>query len=234
MHISSPQKSSLFELPPIFQGIRKACPGDASFPSNLAGSPFCPGHLFYRGQLASSDSHAVAIVGSRACSPAGESQAFRLAQELAQAGVCIISGLAQGIDGAAHRGALAGGGRTLAVLGTGLNHVYPYEHRELGEQIASRGAIVSQFFPCFTGYAGGSNFRKRNGILAGLSQLLIVVEAQLHSGTADTIRKALAQGRKVGLLSSLVESQQWAAQLAEHPQVFTVREAYCVLERLEA
>jgi DNA processing protein len=174
----------------------------------------------------------VAIVGSRACSQSGEARAFRLAGELAQAGVCIVSGLARGIDGAAHRGAIAASGLTAAVLGTGLQHVYPYEHRELSLQVQESGAVVSQFVPGFTGSA--SSFKKRNYLIAALSQLVVVVEAKLHSGTAHTIKQALAQGRKVGLLRSLVESEGWAAQLAEHHQVFTVHETGCVLERLEA
>lgn len=233
MNLSLPQELSTPIPGPVTQTIRKVYLGNPHFPANLVGTALAPRSLFYRGTLVASDSCSVAIIGSRNCSLDGERCAFSLAYELALAGVCIVSGLALGIDGAAHRGALAARGRTLAVLGTGLDHVYPVAHQELAEQVVSNGALLSQFSPSFTGYPGGGHFKKRNAIVSGLSQLVLVVEAKLHSGTADTIRKALAQGRKVGLVRSLVESQHWAAQLAEHHQVFIIREAYCVLKRLE-
>jgi DNA processing protein len=232
MFISAKESPGRFSLKPVFEGISQVLYGDPHFPSNLIELEAFPERLFYRGTLQPSDSQAVAIVGSRASTPAGTQRAFRLGQELADHGVCVVSGLARGIDAAAHRGALEAGGRTVAVLGTGLNHVYPPEHQALSERIAQGGAVVSQFSPCFTGHPGGRNFRKRNALVSGLSRLVVVVEAQLRSGTANTIKHALAQGRKVGLLRSLVESQRWAAELAEHHLVFTVHTTECVLERM--
>lgn len=219
---------------PVFEGIGLVRSGDLGYPSNLTQLPEFPETLWYRGTLEEYDHRAVAVVGSRACSEPGMKRAYRLARDLAEVGVCVVSGLARGVDGAAHRGALAGGGRTLAVLGTGLNRVYPYEHRDLSEEISRCGAVLSQFLPDYTGSRHGWNFRKRNGLVVGLSQIVIVVEAKARSGTADTIRKALSCGRRVGLLRSLVESEGWAAELAEHHQVFTVRSVECVIERLEA
>jgi DNA processing protein len=232
MTTSTLPRPTLLCLDSPFSEYRRTLLGDPLYPESLASSPHPLPSLYYRGSLESLTRPTVAIVGSRACSASGEARASRLAGEMAQAGVCVVSGLARGIDGAAHRGALAAGGLTVAVLGSGLWHVYPYEHRELSLQVQASGAVVSQFDLGFTGSAW--SFKKRNHLVAALSQLVIVVEARLHSGTAHTIKQALAQGRKVGLLRSLVESEGWAAQLAEHHQVFTVRETGCILERLVA
>ena len=233
MSVAECKEAGLFQLPSLFKGIRLVRSGDPDFPGNLAQLQEYPEKLFYRGALKGPDALAVAVVGSRASSELGEKRAYRLSYELAQAGVTVVSGLAQGIDGAAHRGALAAGSRTVAVLGTGLNQVRPYQHRDLGKAIVqSGGALFSEFFPEFTGYRSGANYLKRNTIVAGLSQVLVVVEAQFQGGTADTIKKALHCGRSVGLLRSLVESQPWAAQLAEVPEVFVVDSTADVLERL--
>jgi DNA processing protein len=208
-------------LVPMFEGIRKVVYGDPLFPRHLTSVPNVPISLFYKGELRESDSISVAVVGSRRASSVGKKRAGRLAAELVGAGITIVSGLAEGIDGAAHRGALTAGGRTIAVMGTGLNHVYPQVHEELFSQIIDQGAAVSQFAPGFTGYRSGRNFLQRNHVLdrggnadaCGMGQVLIVVEAQQRSGSAAAIRVALEQGRPVGLLRSLVEAEAWAAQL---------------------
>jgi DNA processing protein len=175
----------------------------------------------------------VGIVGSRACSDLGEKRSLRLSFELAKEGVTVVSGLAEGVDGAAHRGALKGGGRTLAVLGTGLKHIYPYEHEELGRAVTQRGALVSQFDdPRFSGYRNGRNFLKRNAVIAAFSRVVVVVEAKKRSGSLSTVRAALAQGKPVGLLRSLVESERWAAELARSPEVFVVENTADILERV--
>ncbi len=213
--------------------LRLLYPGDTEFPTNLASSAHCPERLFYRGTLEPTDTAAVALVGSRNCSDQGREAAFSLASDLASSGVCVVSGLALGIDGAAHRGALAAGGRTIAVLGTGLDRIRPLEHLELSNDIADSGAVVSQFAPCFTGYHRGRNYLMRNAVIAGLSQVLVVVEARARSGSLSAVRWAIEQGRPVGLLSSLVESQDWARAMVENDQAFQVDAAEDILKRLK-
>ena len=219
-----------------WERIREVHYGDPLFPRHLMGLPHVPIRLYYMGELRFSDACSVAIIGSRRSSEEGRKRAYRLSAELASAGVTVVSGLAEGIDGAAHRGALAAGGRTLAVMGTGLNHVFPQEHEGLFSQIIEQGAVLSQFAPQFAGYRGGRNFLQRNHILVGMSQLVVVVEAEERSGTAAAVRVALKQGRPVGLLRSLVESEDpacgWAAQLVEMGQAFVVAEAEDVVKRV--
>ena len=234
MFISSPLGAGEFSRKPYLEGLSLTELGDPNFPINLSSSGCSLERLWFQGTLSQKDFRSVAVVGSRRCSEPGRRRACRLSRELARAGVCVVSGLALGIDTAAHRGALAAGGRTLAVLGTGLHHIAPRENRELAEEISKSGALISQFSPGFQGYSSGANFKKRNTVVAGLSQIVVVVEAQLRSGTSDTIGKALTLGRKVGLLASLVESQPWAAELAEHEQAFIVRSSACVVDRLGA
>jgi DNA processing protein len=176
------------------------------------------------------DSVSVAVVGSRACSSLGLRRAARLGRALATAGVCVVSGLARGVDGAAHSACLAGGGRTLAVLGTGLSHCFPACHVSLASRVATSGALVSSFSPAFRG--SRSSFPLRNGLIAALSQVLVVIEAAEHSGTRSAIRSALSLGRPVGLLQSLVASAPWAARLAEEPGVFVVSSVEDVISRL--
>lgn len=220
-------------LVPMFEGIRKVVYGDPLFPRHLTSVPHVPISLFYKGELRKSDSISVAVVGSRRASSEGKKRAYRLAAELVGAGVTVVSGLAEGIDGAAHRGALVVGGRTIAVMGTGLNHVYPQTHDELFQQIIQQGAALSQFDPGFTGYRSGRNFLQRNHVLVGMAQVLVVVEAKERSGSAAAIRVALGQGRPVGLLRSLVEAEAWAAQLADSGRAFVVAGTEDVMRRVE-
>jgi len=138
---------------------------------------------------------AVAIVGTRGATSQGRALARSMARDLAAAGVTIVSGLARGIDAAAHEGALDGRGRTLAVLGSGVDRVYPPEHGALAARIAEQGAVVSEFPLGTTPFAG--NFPKRNRIIAGLSGAVVVVEAPQRSGALVTARLALDEGRDV-------------------------------------
>ena len=142
------------------------------------------------------DQPCIAIVGSRKCSTYGQNSALMLARELAQRGVTIISGLARGIDAAAHRGALEGGGRTVAVMGTGLDEIYPRDHRKLAQQILDGGgALVSQF-PLGVPPVS-ENFPYRNRVISGLSLGVLVVEAAENSGSLITARLAMEQNREV-------------------------------------
>ena len=188
--------------------------------------------LWIRGEYLESDSRAVAIVGSRACSNEGAQDAYELSTELVQSGVCIVSGLALGIDGFAHRAALKAGGRTLAVLGTGLDHIRPVRHRSLYKEILTSGAGVSPFPPSFTGYSDGRNYLQRNTVIAGLSRVLVVADARARSGSLSAARSALRQGRPVGIMASLLRSQSWAESFCQQPGVFVVNSVADVLERV--
>lgn len=153
-----------------------------------------PAALFFRGRLRTGET-AVAVVGTRRCSGYGCSVAQRLGRELAEFGIPVVSGLARGIDAAAHRGALAGGGRTVAVLGTGLDVCYPRENWRLMEEIGVEGAVVSEFPLGMPGQPW--HFPVRNRIIAGLSRAVVVVEAGERSGALITADLALEQGREV-------------------------------------
>jgi DNA processing protein len=151
--------------------------------------------LYIRGELTHEDAWAVAMVGTRKATPYGREVARRLAGELARNGVTVVSGLARGIDGIAHRTALEAGGRTIAVLGSGLDVIYPGEHRGLAREIAQHGAVVSDY-PLGT-QPEGINFPPRNRIISGLSLGTIVIEAGFRSGALITADFALDHGREV-------------------------------------
>ncbi len=185
-------------------GIELLVKGEPSYPKNLENIPAPPLILYSRGRLLPQDELAVAVVGTRRCTVYGRQQAERLAAGLARAGVTVVSGLARGIDAAAHRGALAAGGRTVAVLGTGLATVYPPEHHQLAEQVAAQGALLSEFRLDQKPLAG--LFPQRNRIISGLSLGVIVVEAGRHSGALHTARHAMEQGREVMAVPGRVDS----------------------------
>ena len=169
-------------------------PGDAGYPALLAATPGAP-MLYVRGALVREDALAVAIVGARRASPYGLEVAERLASDLAARGVTIVSGLARGIDTAAHRGALAANGRTIAVLAHGLDQVYPPENRALADEIEAHGAVVSQFGPGEPPHKG--HFPTRNRTIAGLALGVVVVEAAERSGALITAGAAGDFGREV-------------------------------------
>lgn len=168
---------------------------DPAFPSRLREIPYPPPYLFVKGDLGKAAGPAVALVGTRQASYYGLKMSRRLARELAEAGVVVVSGLARGIDTAAHAGALEAGGATVAVLGCGLDVVYPPENRDFYERIPGQGALVSEF-PLGTP-PEGRNFPIRNRLISGLSQAVVVVEAAAKSGTFITVQCALDQGREV-------------------------------------
>ena len=178
-------------------GIRVVTLLDDEYPCNLRQVADAPPVLFVRGSLRPGDSQAVALVGTRRATAYGRAVAERLARDLAGAGVTIVSGLAKGVDTSAHLATLEAGGRTLAVLGNGLDQVYPPENGALARRIAEndRGALVSEFAPGVPPDA--VNFPRRNRIISGLSRATVIVEAGERSGALITADFALEQGREV-------------------------------------
>jgi DNA processing protein len=176
-------------------GVAVLVEGDDDYPALLARIDDPPGVLFVRGSIEPCDALAVAVVGSRHPSPYGKRIAWQLAGSLARAGYTVVSGLARGIDAAAHRGALDAGGRTIAVLGTGVLNIYPPEHADLAGEVIARGAVVSEAPPLAEAHAGA--FPQRNRIVSGLTLGTLVVEATERSGALITARLAGEQGREV-------------------------------------
>ncbi|MEO8223763.1 MAG: DNA-processing protein DprA [Gammaproteobacteria bacterium] len=171
-------------------------PSDRRYPALLREIPDPPAQLFVRGDPDTLSLPQLAIVGSRNATPGGADTARDFAAHLATRGFCITSGLAEGIDAAAHRGALAARGRTIAVCGTGPDIVYPRLHEALADEIvATGGAIVSEFAPGTPVYRG--NFPRRNRLISGLAVGTLVVEAGVRSGALGTARHAMEQGREV-------------------------------------
>lgn len=170
-------------------------PVDGRYPPQLAQIPDPPLALWVDGLADTCLTPCVAIVGSRHATAAGLAIARTLARELAAAGLTVVSGLARGIDGAAHRGALEGAGRTVAVLGSGVDVVYPREHAPLAEAIRTAGAVISEFPPGTRPLA--PHFPLRNRIISGLARAVVVIEASDKSGSLITARAALEQGRDV-------------------------------------
>lgn len=189
-------------------GARLVTVLDDDYPANLRLIPNLPPFLFYRGELCVDDTRSVAVVGTRRASEKGLSRADRIARLLVPEGVTVISGLARGIDSVAHRATLEAGGRTIAVLGTGITKCYPPENSVLAEQVAKQGALVSQFWP--TRSPGSDTFPRRNVVTSGIGQGTVVVEAASTSGAKMQARLALEHGKKVFLLQSLVTDQAWA------------------------
>lgn len=185
--------------------VARRVPGDADeFPAQLRAIPEPPAFLYVRGALVADDALAVALVGSRHATPYGIAVAEELARELARRGVTIVSGLARGIDSAAHRGALEVRGRTIAVLGSGADVIYPPENRRLAREIMGSGAVVSQFAPGTPPFA--HHFPARNRVIAGLALGVVVVEAAEQSGSLITARFAGELGREVMAVPGHVRS----------------------------
>jgi len=179
--------------------------GNADYPSLLAEIDGAPSTLYVRGSLPAPDLPAIAIVGTRKATKDGRDLAERIAKGLADAGVVVVSGLAMGIDTAAHKGALFGKGKTIAVLGNGIDSVYPASNEKLAKQIIDGGgAIVSEYGPGEPSYKG--NFIERNRIISGLSLGTVVVEAPARSGALATARFAGEQGRSVFVFPGAAKS----------------------------
>jgi DNA processing protein len=186
---------------------------DDDYPANLRMIYNLPPFLFVRGRLRRDDAKAVAVVGTRNASDEGLRRATKLASLLAEQKVTVLSGLARGVDTAAHKATLEAGGRTVAVIGTGILRTYPAENAELVERIIEQGAIVSQFWPdqAPTRYT----FPRRNVVTSGMSQGTVVIEATNTSGAKMQARLALEHGKQVFLISTLVTDQLWARKYLE-------------------
>lgn len=174
-------------------GTRIASLADETYPALLREVPAPPPVVYYRGQIAATDTTAVAIVGTRRMTRYGQDMARSIAWDLAKAGVTIVSGLALGIDGIAHRAALEAGGRTIAVLGSGIDVIYPSRHRDLARKIEAQGAVLTEHPPGTQ--PDRFNFPPRNRIISGLSRGVVVIEAPERSGALITVDFAAEQGR---------------------------------------
>jgi DNA processing protein len=191
---------------------------DSSYPRRLRDIHQMPPLIFTRGTLAG-DRRAVAVVGTRKPSDRGISIAQEIATALAESGVTVVSGLAAGIDTAAHRAALRAGGRTVAVIGTGVNRFYPATNKELQQQIVRDGLVLSQFWPDAS--PTKQSFPMRNAVMSGYAAATVVVEAAYQSGARMQARLALQHGRPVVLADSLLE-HDWARDYAQRPGVYVV------------
>jgi DNA processing protein len=205
---------------------------DDAYPANLRMIHDHPPFLFVRGTMAPADDRAIAVVGTRRPSEEGVRTAGRIAGALAGRGITVVSGLAEGIDTAAHAGALNAGGRTLAVFGTGISRVYPASNRSLARAIASSGAALSQFWPDM----GPSrwSFPVRNIVTSGLAVGTVVVEAGPTSGARQQADHALRHGKRLFLMRRLVEHQPWARELMKTPGVVAIDDVEDVLPGIEA
>ena len=215
------------------QGMRLLTILDPDYPPNLRAVHDRPPIVFVAGHITPQDAHSVAVVGARKATEHGTNQARRIAEHLVQAGYTVISGLAAGIDTAAHAAALSANGRTLAVIGTGLARVYPSQNQGLQCRIAQECAVVSQFWP--DAPPTRRSFPMRNATMSGIALATVVVEASDTSGARTQARLALAHGRPVFLLDTLVERQPWARDYATRPGTHVVRkpaEITTALERL--
>jgi DNA processing protein len=214
------------------KGVRLVLRGSPDYPERLASIPDPPPVLWARGD-AGRCLFAVAVVGSRFATPHGLELGFRLGRGLAAAGFEVVSGMARGVDAAAHRGALRGGGRTIAVLGCGLDLVYPPEHQALADEIAASGALLSEFAPGVP--PRGWHFPRRNRIISGVSLGVVVVEAAQRSGSLITARCALEQGRSVmAVPGAVLSGRNRGAHALIRDGAGVVEEARDVIEQLHA
>jgi len=203
---------------------------DQWYPANLRLVHNLPPYLFVRGELREADIRSVAVVGTRNASDAGRRRAALLSRLLVEREVTVVSGLARGIDTAAHRTALDAGGRTIAVFGTGIAKIYPAENRALAEEIVGRGALVSQFWP--TQPPDRGTFSRRNVVTSGISQGTVVIEASSTSGAKLQARLALEHGKRVFLVRSLVAGERWAQGYVAERGAIEVREIDDVVRHL--
>lgn len=189
---------------------------DDGYPAQLRAVHDLPPVLFHRGRLVADDV-AVSVVGSRGASERGLSIARSVALGLVERGVTVVSGLAKGVDAAAHSSTLEVGGRAVALIGTGINRYYPAENRELQDAIARDGLLLSQFWP--DAPPGKHTFPMRNSVMSGYGRATIVVEAGEYSGARIQARAGVAHGRPVVLTDLVVQANKWAQKLVGQPGV---------------
>ena len=213
------------------EGMHFASLLDQDYPYQLLAIHQRPPFVMWRGTQDAKDAHGVAIVGARQASAAGVAKAKGLAHDLTERGITVISGLAEGIDSAAHSGALEAGGRTVAVIGTGLRRTYPAKNEALQFRIANEGMVLSQFLPDAT--PTKYSFPMRNAVMSGYSAATVVIEATWKSGAKMQARLALEHGRPVFLMSSLLE-HDWAREYARKPGATVIDTAEDVVKWLEA
>ena len=211
IHSRVPLKAAAQELQKVHQlGCRLLAWDEPDYPPLLKQIPDPPVLLYVRGDTAVLNTHCLAMVGARQPTPYGVQVCERLAQQLAERGLTLISGLARGIDSAAHRGALnASGGKTIAVLGTGIDEDYPKENKKLRQQIEAHGCVITEF-PLGI-FAAPQNFPIRNRIIAGMSWGVVIVEGGQYSGSLITGRLALEYNRQVyGVPGNITNPKSWA------------------------
>jgi DNA processing protein len=198
------------------EGLRVTTVLDEDYPHRLAGIHQTPPLLFALGELRADD-RAVSVVGSRKASPQGQQIAAGVASDLVHEGFTVLSGLAAGIDTAAHTAALAAGGRTVAVIGTGIRRAYPAANRSLQDEIGRRGLVLSQFWP--DAPPRSQHFPMRNATMSGYGLATVVIEAGEHSGARIQARLAVEHGRPVILTQMVVDRNSWGKELVGRPRV---------------
>lgn len=203
---------------------------DHHYPSRLREIHQAPPFLFASGQFRADDP-AIAVVGSRKASERGIAIATALADAVARRGVTVLSGLAAGVDAAAHTAALSAGGRTVAIIGTGINKQYPASNRALQQEIMQRGLVLSQFWP--DAPPQQHNFLMRNAVMSGYGRATVVVEASEQSGARAQARMAVEHGRPVILTDQVVALNEWARALVERPGVYVARGIDEALEQID-
>jgi DNA processing protein len=212
------------------EGMKVLTVLDPDYPQNLRTIHNRPPLLLVRGSLTEDDERSIAVVGARKATSAGLRQTAEIAGDLAERGYTVVSGLAEGVDTAAHRAALDRGRRTVAVIGTGLRRSYPASNAELQRRIAKEGAVVSQFWP--DAPPRRQSFPMRNIVMSGIALATVVVEASNTSGARMQARRALEHGRPVFLLKSLLD-HEWARDYADRPGTHVVESAAEIAERVE-
>jgi DNA processing protein len=203
---------------------------DAEYPLALRGIHQMPPLLFVRGQLRA-DEVGVSVVGSRNPTERGLSVAAHVAEGLAERGISVISGLAGGVDSAAHEATLRFGGRPIGVIGTGINRVYPPDHRELHDSVAAAGALVSQFLP--DAPPTRQSFPMRNITMSGLGNASVIIDAGEHSGTRIQARVAVEHGRPVILTDFVVKATEWGRAMKDRPGVYVASGTAEVMDIVE-
>lgn len=217
----------------VSKGITLRTVLDADYPPNLRQVYNRPPFLFVKGKLLSEDDRSVAVVGTRKASPGGIEDARSLATQLVEHGITVLSGLAAGIDSAAHQATLDAGGRTVAVMGTGIDRIYPKSNERLASEILeSGGALVSQFWPDAppTKYS----FPMRNVVMSGMAIGTAVIEANHRSGAKMQARLALEHGKRLFLPEGLVEQEEWAKRYAKDGKSVVVRSVDDILPVITA